>query len=153
QADRAGGLEVSATIPGDDGPAVRGALTFIDNKVDAATGTIRLRATFTNADSRLWPGQFVNLVLTVGVQPKAVVVPIKAVQAGQKGQHVFIVSPSGLAELRPVVVARTDVDNSIIEKGLEGGETVVIDGQLRLAPGVKVEAKSTPSAAKEADPT
>jgi multidrug efflux system membrane fusion protein len=139
-------LAVEAGIAGDPGAPARGRLSFIDNKVDQQTGTIRLRATFTNEDRRLWPGQFTDTVLTVSVDQGAVVVPSTAVQNGQQGQRVFVVNPNWTVEERLVTVGRTAQDQSVIIKGLDGTETVVTEGQLRLVPGTKVESKSSPAA-------
>jgi multidrug efflux system membrane fusion protein len=100
-------LRVEATIAGDQGRPVQGTLTFADNSVDQTTGTIRLKATFENTDNRLWPGQFVNVLLTVTTQPNAIVVPSQAVQTGQNGQFVFVVKADNKVEMRPVVLGRT----------------------------------------------
>ena len=143
-------LEVTATPGGDANPAA-GRLTFVDNRVDPQTGTVQLKATFPNDDARLWPGQFVNVIVTLGVEPNAIVVPSAAVQTGQQGSYVFVVKPDSTAEMRPVTLARQDGDNTIIAKGVSPGETVVTDGQLRLAPGVRVEAQSQ-AAAPSASP-
>jgi len=137
----AGSLAVMAIIPDDEQCPVEGTLTFVDNAVDSTTGTIRLKATFTNAERRLWPGQFVNVVLKLTSRPNAVVVPSQAVQTGQAGQYVFVIKPNLTAESRPVVPGATDSGETVIEKGLQPGEKVVTDGQLRLAPGSKVEVK------------
>jgi membrane fusion protein, multidrug efflux system len=136
-------LEVTAAIANDAGPPERGVLTFIDNTVDSATGTVRLKATFENSGLRLWPGQFVNVVLTLATQPDLIVVQSQAVQTGQQGQYVFVVKPDQTVESRPVTVARTAGDKAIIESGLQAGETVVTDGQLRLRPGSKVKVTNT----------
>ncbi len=137
----AGSLAVMAIIPDDEQRPVEGTLTFVDNAVDSTTGTIRLKATFTNAERRLWPGQFVNVVLKLTSRPNAVVVPSQAVQTGQAGQYVFVIKPNLTAESRPVVPGATVSGETVIEKGLQPGEKVVTDGQLRLAPGSKVEVK------------
>ena len=134
----AGSLAVKATIPGDNRP-VLGKLSFIDNAVDQSTGTIKLKGQFANADRRLWPGQFVNVTLTLHAQPSAIVVPSQAVQNGQQGQFVFVIHPDLTVEARPVTVNRTSSGESIIDKGLTAGERVVTDGQLRLVPGSKVD--------------
>ena len=134
-------LEVAAIQAGDTTPAA-GRLTFIDNRVDPQTGTIQLKATFPNDDARLWPGQFATVVVTLGVENDAIVVPSAAVQTGQQGTYVFVVKPDSTAESRPVTVARQLGEESVVSKGVAPGATVVIDGQLRLAPGVRVEAQS-----------
>lgn len=145
-----GTLKVEAfPSKGDKDPAV-GRLAFIDNVVDTATGTIKLKGSFDNKDKRLWPGQFVHVVLTLTVQNNAVVVPTEAVQTGQQGQFVFVVKDDLTAEVRPVVVSRTSGGESVIEKGLTPDEKVVTDGQIRLMPGAKVEIKDGQGAKGEA---
>ncbi len=138
-----GSLEVLASIPEDNGPPARGTLSFVDNTVDRTTGTIRLKATFPNRDHRLWPGQFVNVVVHLAARPNALVVPSRAVQSGQSGQHVFVIEEDLTAALRPVVVGATLGEETVIEEGLQAGERVVTDGQLRLVPGAKVEIKGS----------
>ncbi|MEW6364496.1 MAG: efflux RND transporter periplasmic adaptor subunit [Acidobacteriota bacterium] len=138
----AGRLKVEAVVPGNDSPPLMGKLTFVDNAVDEQTGTIRLKATFPNDDKALWPGAFVNVTLTLSIQPDAIVVPTRAIQTGQQGQYVFVVKPDMTAENRPVVVTSTGETESAIEKGVSPGERVVTDGQLRLVPGSKLEIKS-----------
>lgn len=118
-----------------------GVLTFVDNAVDQTTGQIRLKATFANEDEALWPGQFVDVQLTLAEQQGAVVAPVEAVQRGQNGEYVFVVKQDGTVESRDVTVSRADQHDAIIEKGLSPGETVVTDGQLRLQQGVKVTIK------------
>jgi multidrug efflux system membrane fusion protein len=114
-------------------------MTFIDNTVDSTTGTIKLKGTFPNTDRKLWPGQFARVVLRLTTKTDAVVVPNQAVQTGQDGQFVFVVSAEGKADMRTVVTgARIDQD-LVIDKGLEAGETVVTEGQLRLVPGSRVQ--------------
>jgi multidrug efflux system membrane fusion protein len=137
----AGSLAVMVIIPDDEQRPVEGTLTFVDNAVDNTTGTIRLKATFANAERRLWPGQFANVVLKLTSRPNAVLVPSQAVQTGQAGQYVFVIKPNLTAESRPVVPGATVSGETVIEKGLQPGEMVVTDGQLRLAPGSKVELK------------
>jgi multidrug efflux system membrane fusion protein len=140
-----GKLKVAAVIPNDPQPA-EGQLSFVDNAVDTATGTIKLKGTFANEDRRLWPGQFVDAVLTLTTQPNAIVVPTQAVQNGQQGQFVFVVKPDLTVESRPITVSRAVDNQSIIQGGLQPGERVVTDGQLRLVPGAKVEIKNNPRA-------
>ena len=134
-------LPVQAFIPNDAGGPATGALSFIDNAVDQATGTIKLKGEFANGDRRLWPGQFVDVVLTLASQPGAIVAPSQAVQNGQAGQFVFVVKPDMTVEARRVVVNRSNDGQAVIDKGLTPGEQVVIDGQLRLVPGARVELK------------
>src|SRR4029079_14010307 len=118
-----------------------GMLSVIDNVVDQSTSTIRLKATFPNNDRRLWPGEFVQVRLRVAYAPKALVVPPSAVQNGPQGQYVYIVDQNHHATLRPIRVARTDVNRVVIAEGLHAGEEVVTDGQLRLTPGARVSIK------------
>lgn len=117
-----------------------GHLAVIDNTVDATTGTIHLKATFPNTDSMLWPGQFVDTVLTLDTIQNATVVPAEAVQAGQQGQYVFAVKADNTVEIRPVTPGRAFGRKMVIEKGVAPGDTVVIDGQLRLFPGAPIKA-------------
>ena len=137
-----GKLRVRATIPEDEQRPAEGALTFVNNAVDPATGTILLKGTFANPDRRLWPGQFVNVVLTLTSRPRVVVVPNQAVQAGQTGQYVFKVKPDLTVAIAPVAPGATVGGLTVIEKGLEPGEKVVTDGQLMLFPGAKVQVKN-----------
>ncbi len=119
-----------------------GSLAFIDNQVDVNTGTITLKGEFNNSKGILWPGEFVDVTLTLTTRPKAVVVPSAAVESGQQGPFVFVVKPDMTAELRSVQVGDTIGNETVVEKGLQPGETVVTDGQLRLLPGAKVEIKN-----------
>ncbi|HAK88543.1 MAG TPA: efflux RND transporter periplasmic adaptor subunit [Nitrospiraceae bacterium] len=132
-------IKVSA-LPQNEGLQVQGELAFIDNAVDTATGTIRLKAIFENRDRRLWPGQFVNVVVTLTTRHDSIVIPSHAVQTGQAGQYVFVVKGDA-AELRPVIAGITHEDMTVIEKGIEPDEVVVTDGHMRLMPGAKVEIK------------
>ncbi len=136
-----GSLKVEAVIPGDETRPAQGVLTFINNAVDTATGTIQLKGTFENRDKRLWPGQFVNVVLTLTTQRNAVVMPSAALQTGQQGQYVFVVQPDFTVESRPVTVARSYGDLAVVAQGVTPGEKVVTDGQLNLIPGSRVEVK------------
>jgi multidrug efflux system membrane fusion protein len=133
-----GTLKVAAVVEGRR--TVTGAVTFINNTVDPTTGTIQLKATFPNEDSALWPGQFVEVALTLTTED-AVVVPAQAVQAGQRGPFVFVVKPDLTVESRPVKPGRRVAGALTLEEGLNGGERVVTDGQLRLVPGARVEIK------------
>lgn len=137
----AGGLKVEARFQSDEGRPEQGTLVFIDNAVDRTTGTIKLKAEFKNADRRLWPGQFINVALTLSTQSDAVVVPSEAVQVGQEGQHVFVVKPDNSVEVRPVVVGRTSEGEAVIAKGLQAGEQIVREGQFLLGPGSRIEVK------------
>ena len=136
-----GRLQIEATPYGDTAAEV-GYLTFVDNTVDNTTGTIKLKGTFANTDHRLWPGQFSTVSLRLSEEENAIVVPTQAVQTGQSGDFVFVIKPDQTAESRPVKVARTLGTESVIAKGIEPGETVVTDGQLRLIPGIKVQIKA-----------
>ena len=136
-----GRLQIEATPYGDTAAEV-GYLTFVDNTVDNTTGTIKLKGTFANTDHRLWPGQFSTVSLRLSEEENATVVPTQAVQTGQNGDFVFVIKPDQTAESRPVKVARTLGTESVIAKGIEPGETVVTDGQLRLIPGIKVQIKA-----------
>jgi multidrug efflux system membrane fusion protein len=133
-----GRLPVVVTAPGSPQNPIAGQLTFIDNQVDAATGTISLKATFTNDDARLWPGQFVYVAVTLGVQANAVAVPNAAIQVGQNGPYVFVIKPDSTVELRLVRVDRTVTNRTVIAEGLQAGDRVVVDGQLRLTNGTRV---------------
>lgn len=135
QAD--GELKVGAETPNSGNP-VPGKLSFVDNTTDITTGTIKLKAEFPNADKALWPGQFVNVVLTLTMQKNAIVAPTTAVQNGPNGQYVFIVAPNQTVALRDVKIARAEGDETVIASGLAPGDTVVTAGQLRLAPGTRV---------------
>lgn len=136
-----GSLKVEAVIPGDEKRPAQGVLTFINNAVDTTTGTIQLKGTFGNRDKRLWPGQFVNVIVTLTTQRNAVVMPSAALQAGQQGQYVFVVKQDFTVESRSVTVARTFGDLTVVAQGLKAGEKVVTDGQLQLIPGTRVELK------------
>jgi membrane fusion protein, multidrug efflux system len=138
----AGPVTVSALPAGDKGEPVEGKLAFFDNTVDTATGTIALRGVFENQDERLWPGEFVNVAFTLATEADALVVPQAAVQIGQAEPFVFIVKDDDTAEARKVKVSRTVDGKSVIAAGLAPGERVVIDGQLRLSNGSRVEIRS-----------
>ena len=120
-----------------------GTLTFVDNAVDATTGTITLKATYDNRDNVLWPGQYVNVAVTLATRANSVIVPAQAVQTGQRGQYVFVVKNDNGVEMRPVSVAQTIDQQLVIDKGVNAGETVVTDGQLKLTPKSKVEVKTS----------
>ena len=134
-------LAVQGVIPGDESNPVMGKLSLVDNTVDAATGTVRLKATFINDDRRLYPGQFVNVVLTLGTATQATVVPSQAVQIGQDKSFVYVAKADGTAEIRTVKTGTTMDSMTVIEEGLKPGEQVVTDGQLRLVPGSKIQVK------------
>jgi len=137
-----GKLKVQAIIPDDPVPPCEGEVTFLDNSVDNTTGTIRLKATFSNGDRRLWPGRFVNVVLTLYNRADVVVIPDSAAQVSQAGRFVFVVKDDKTVEMRPVALGTVLGDEVIVEKGINAGETVVTDGQLRLVAGAAVEIKT-----------
>ncbi len=137
-----GKVTVAAYLSKDDKSPEQGVLTFVDNTVDPATGTIKLKATFPNAQKRLWPGQFVSVAMTLTTQPNALLVPTSAIQTGQSGQFVFVVKSDNTVDSRPVTAGLAINDETVIEKGVNPGETVVTDGQVRLIPGAKVEIRN-----------
>src|SRR5256885_437706 len=135
------GLAVQGEVPGDEANPVKGRLSLVDNTVDPATGTVRLKATFFNEDRRLYPGQFVNVLLTLGTSMQAIVVPTQAVQVGQDKSFAYVAKADGTAEIRTVKTGTVMDAMTVIEDGLKPGEQVVTDGQLRLIPGAKVQVK------------
>jgi multidrug efflux system membrane fusion protein len=120
--------------------------------VSTATGTILLKATFPNRDHALWPGQFVDVVMTLTTEKGRTVVPAPAVQTGQQGQFLFVVKDDGTAEMRPVTIARTFDHWAVIGTGVQPGETVVTDGQIRITPGAKVEIKNASTKSEAPNP-
>jgi multidrug efflux system membrane fusion protein len=147
-----GKMEVLVYTPENPGGSepVAGVVSFVNNAIEQSTATIRLKATFQNKDRRLWPGQTLSVLLTLGVQPKAVVVPSQAIQSGQSGSYAFVVKQDQTAEHRPVTVSRSTNGETVIEKGLSPGETVVTDGQLLLSSGANVSIKDQTPARQEA---
>jgi multidrug efflux system membrane fusion protein len=141
-----GPIKIKAVPPGADEAGELGELTFLDNMVDAATGTIKLKGTFPNEHHRLWPGQFCTIGITLST-PEMLTIPTSAVQTAQTGQHVFVVKPDKTAELRTIVVERTFENDAVIAKGLTEGEVIVVDGQLRVVPNKPVEIKEPAAAA------
>jgi membrane fusion protein, multidrug efflux system len=139
----AGNLKVLAFPKGQNTNPAEGKLTFIDNGVDMQTGTVKLKATFANKDRRLWPGQYVDVVLNLSTRKQAVLVPTKAIQTGQQGQYVYVVTPQSTAESRNVETSGTYQNSTVIAGGVSAGERVVVDGQLRVAPNAKVLVQST----------
>lgn len=139
-------LTVHAAIPGQQ-TVEDGTLSFIDNAVDAKTGTIELKGIFSNSDGKLWPGQFVDATLILDERPNTVLVPSQAIQTGRDGSYVFVVDKSMKVEPRPIVAGEAYDGETVIESGIKSGETVVTDGQLRLMPGASVTIKQglTPS--------
>jgi multidrug efflux system membrane fusion protein len=141
----AGPVPVVATVPSQPQSPTTGTLTFIDNQVDSATGTISLKAKYPNEDDRLWPGQFVNVTLTLGMQENAVAVPSGAIQVGPNGPYVFVIRPDSTVELRLVKPDRMVGGKTVVAEGMAAGERVVVDGQLRLGNGTRVTVQgSTP---------
>lgn len=134
-----GPLEVEVEIPGPQPKTLKGQLTFINNEVDKAAGTVLLKATFRNERLLLWPGQFVDAALTVTTLKDMVVIPSSAVQTGQEGPYLFVMKPDKSVEMRYVTTGMKHQQEIVIEKGVAAGETVVTDGQLRLTNGTKVE--------------
>lgn len=132
-------LPVEAKSQDESGDAEHGELTFIDNNVDATTGTIKLKGTFRNTDHKLWPGEFVNVSMRLTLQPNALVVPSAALQTGQDGTYIYVVKDNMTVEMRPVTPGLRVNDILVVDKGVREGETVVIEGQLRLTPGSKVQ--------------
>ncbi len=135
-------IPVFATQQDSNEPPSVGTLSFLESAVDATTGTLRLRATFPNADRKMWPGQFVRVRMRLGMVESAVVVPNQAVQTGQEGSFVYVVKQDRSVENRPVTVGVRNGQELVIAKGLAEGETVVTEGQLRIAPGLKVNPRA-----------
>ena len=134
-------LTVEVSFANMEGPSPRGELTFVDNAVNPTTGMIQLKATFPNTDNSLWPGQFVRASLTLSQRPRSVLVPSEAIQSGQNGDFVFVVKPDQTVEVRSVKPGMVANGETVVDEGLKAGETVVVDGQLRLTPGAKIIAK------------
>jgi multidrug efflux system membrane fusion protein len=139
-------LPVHVNLQDGGNHASTGSLAVIDNTVDTATGTIHLKATFPNSDGMLWPGQFVDVALTLDTVRDATVVPTEAIQSGQKGQIVFLVKADNTVEMRPVATGAASGGKTVIEKGLAPGDTVVTDGQMALFPGAPVRVMDAPKA-------
>lgn len=142
----AGELKIEAAIPNEPGATEAGTISFLDNAVNPATGTIKLKGVFANKSRKLWPGQFTDVVLTLASRQNAVVVPTQSIQTSQQGEFVYVVKPDNTVEMRQVTTAAAAGEETVIEKGLAPGETVVTDGQLRLTPGAAVESKEKPPA-------
>ena len=138
-----GALRAKATVPKDSGPSEEGTVQFVDNAIDSTTGNIHLRAVFTNSQNRLWPGLYVNIVLRLSEQAGATVVPAQAIVLGDKGSFVYVVGADKRVQPHTVVPTRTIEGETVIEKGLQPGETIVVDGQARLEPNARVEIKSS----------
>jgi multidrug efflux system membrane fusion protein len=138
-------LRVAASPPEDEAQKSAGEISFVDNTVDPTTGTIRIKGTFLNSTRNLWPGQYVNVVVTLTTDPNAIVVPSTAVQVGQQGTYVFSVKEDKSVEMKAVQIARTSGTDTVLQSGVKPGETVVTDGQLRLVPGSKISVKADDS--------
>jgi multidrug efflux system membrane fusion protein len=134
-------LKIEAVIPNEPGSTEVGTISFLDNAVNPATGTIKLKGVFANKSRKLWPGQFTDVLITLASRQNAVVVPTQAIQTSQQGEFVYVVKPDNTVEMRQVTSAAAVGEETIIDKGLAAGETVVVDGQLRLTPGAVVESK------------
>ena len=137
------GLKVLAYPKGQSGAPAEGLLTFIDNGVDPQTGTVKLKATFQNRDKRLWPGEFVDVILNLSTMKNAITVPTKAVQSGQQGDYVLVVSKDNTADPHQIATVGTYQNLTLVKSGLTPGDTVVVDGQLRVAPNGKVTVQSS----------
>jgi membrane fusion protein, multidrug efflux system len=142
-------LKIEAAIPNEPGSTEAGTISFLDNAVNPATGTIKLKGVFANKLRKLWPGQFTDVVMTLGSRKNAVVVPTNAIQTSQQGQFIYVVKPDNSVEMRQVTTTIAVGEDSVVEKGLAAGETVVVDGQLRLTPGAIVESKENRPAVKQ----
>ena len=140
---RTGSMQVDISLPGDKTQHLEGEVRFIDNAVDTSTGTIQMKAALPNADEKLTPGQFLNVSLLLDTLVKAVTVPNEAVQQGAEGNFVFVVKDDNSVEIRKVVTAASASGLTAISTGVQADETVVTDGQLRLAPGVRIKARET----------
>jgi multidrug efflux system membrane fusion protein len=136
-------LKILAYPKGDSTNPAIGRLSFIDNEVDTSTGTFKLKGTFQNKDRRLWPGEFVDVALELSTQKNALVIPTKAVQTGQQGDYVYVVTAENTAEPRPIKTSGAYQNLTVISDGLRPGERVIVDGQLRVAPNAKVAVQSS----------
>jgi len=145
-------LEVRIRPANDSTATITGQITFVNNQVDTATGTIQLKATFANGDRKLWPGEFVAVSLVLDVEKDVLTIPAQAVMTGQAGTYVYVVNADRTAKTQDVTVGRAASDYVVIEKGLAAGQMVVTDGQLRLVPGARVEIKTGAAAPAESTP-
>lgn len=137
-----GSLTVEANPPDDIDPPSSGTISFVDNSVDQTTGTIRIKGTFPNQGYRLWPGQFVNVVVTLTTDRDALVVPNAAVQTSPDGKYVYVVKPDQTVALTPVTVVRASASETILKDGVKAGDTVITDGQLRLVNGSRIAVRA-----------
>jgi len=145
-------LPVTANFPDGGAPGPTGTLVFIDNAVDRTTGSVLLKARFENGDEMLWPGQFVDVTLTLTTDPAAILVPAVAVQPGQEGTYVFVIGADGVVEYRPVRLSRTQGGEAVIASGVAAGERVVTEGFARLGPGVPVTVRDGAEDGGQASP-
>ena len=145
-------LDVRIRPANDSMETLTGQLTFLNNQVDTTTGTIQLKATFTNGDRKLWPGEFVAVSLVLDVEKDVLTIPAQAVMTGQAGTYVYVVNADRTAKTQDVTVGRAASDFVVIEKGLAAGQLVVTDGQLRLVPGARVEIKTGAATPAESTP-
>lgn len=145
-----GPLELQALIAGEEQQPEFGRISFLDNAVDSATGTIRLKGDFANEQGRLWPGQFVELRLVLETLPAALTVPTAALLSGQQGSYLYVVGAEDIVATRPVTVGIASGDDSVIEAGLAAGETVVVEGQQKLSPGARVKLPAAEDAPAQA---
>jgi multidrug efflux system membrane fusion protein len=129
-------------VPGDAAQSYAGSARFLDNAVDTATGTIQMKAVLANETEKLTPGQFLNVSIALEILHNAVTVPAEAVQQGQDGAFVFVADAQGIVQPRKIAVAALESGTAAVAKGLQAGEIVVTDGQLRLTPGAKVQAQA-----------
>ena len=148
-----GTVKAQAIVPGKESDPQTGEIAYIDNAIDPATGTLPVRAKFANDSRRLWPGQFVNVVVTLKVEPHAIVVASAAVQMGQSGPYVFVVTTDHTVDMRPVQVDRVMKDETIVTRGVKAGEIVVTSNQLRLTPGAKVKTEAPKPEPRAKGPT
>ena len=132
-------LKVLALDRGNTATLDEGSLAVVDNEIDQTTGTIKLKATFPNADLKLWPGEFVNARLILKIQKNATVIPSSVVQRGPQGTYAYVIKPDKTVEMRPIKVGRTEANLALVDNGLKAGEQVVVDGQYKLQPGTRVE--------------
>ena len=139
-------------VPEEGGTPQTGTLAFFENSVDALTGTVKIKATFENKDRVLWPGQFVRVTLKLGDHPNAILVPSQAVQSGQDGTFVYVVKPDQKVELRQVATSERLGDETVVERGVNAGDTVVTEGTLRLVPGARVSVRERPAGAGSGGP-
>jgi multidrug efflux system membrane fusion protein len=134
-----GKVPVSATIPDSSAPKQQGEVSYVENAIDPTTNTLSVKAQFPNTDEFLWPSQFVNVVMTIRVDPNAIVVPSVTVQMNQEGAYVWVVKADSTVEMRPITVTRQVGHEMVVEGDLKAGEKIVTEGQLRLESGTKVE--------------